>query len=140
MNKVNNQFTTSTTNTPEELKTAVINQMDGIEDFAEAAQDIVSYGAAGGFTGFIYYSDTIAFYTKNRKSILELARQQADECGYSTVADMVAAFNCTDLKPHQVEYVLTFGDESDDFTHVANGLAWYALEEVARDYVQWLGE
>jgi len=132
------RFITVNTNTPEALKAAAIDQMDGIESFAEDAQDIVDHGAAGGFVGFIMYSDTADFYIKNRKSILSFAREQADDMGYSTVADMVAAFNCIDLKPHEVEHALTFGEESNDFTHVANGLAWYALEEVARDFVQWL--
>ena len=131
------QFITSTSNTPEELKKAVIKQMLGIKSFAEDAQDIVDHGAAGGFTGFIYYSDTTKFYSKNRNLILSFAREQAEDIGYSTVADMVAAFNCIDLKPHEVEYVLAFGEKSDDFTHLANGLAWFALEEVARDYMQW---
>lgn len=131
------QFITSTTNTSEELKKAVIKQMQGIKSFAEDAQDIVDHGAAGGFSGFIYYSDTTKFYSKNRKSILSFARQQADDIGYSTVADMVAAFNCIDLKPHEIEYAFAYGEKSDDFTHLANGLAWFALEEVARDYVQW---
>jgi len=131
------KFTTSATNTPEELKKAVIHQM-GVSHFIESAQDIVDYGAAGGFAGFILYSDTTLFYSQNRKSILNLARQQADEYGYSTIADMVAAFNCIDLKPHQVEYAITLDEESDDFTHVANGIAWYVLEEVARDFIQWL--
>lgn len=101
--------------------------------------DVASHGADAGWSGFIYYRDTIAFTKANRKAIEALAREEADEFGQNVV-EMITSFNCLDRSdPAQVEAVGRFvygGHFQDskkcDSETVYNALAWYALEETAR--------
>lgn len=94
------------------------------------------YGADAGFSGFIYYSDTEEFYLKNKKIILEFARQQAWEIGYGSTVEMVSQFNALrrdDVSRYDVEQVLFFNDkDNENWTAITNIMAWYALEEVSR--------
>jgi hypothetical protein len=119
------------TNIPESLVRAVVRQMGGWESFKESAPDITRHGIDGGFHGFLYYSETVPFAKRNRKAILEMATQQADDLGMGLV-EMVKGFNC--LKgATETEIVEGLAGATDE-TQVPNGLAWYAGEEVARAY------
>ena len=119
------------TNIPESLVRAVVRQMGGWESFKESALDITRHGIDGGFHGFIYYSETIPFTKRNRKAILQMAAEQADDLGMGLV-EMVKCFNC--LKgATETEIVWGLAGVTDE-TQVPNGLAWYAGEEVARAY------
>lgn len=116
---------------------STVRQCGGWEMFKEDAKNLqlCSCGAAGGFGGFIYYTDTIAFTKRNKKALLELCKEQAEECygkGYS-VGQFIAGFNCVDCDAEQVVIALYTG-KGDNVTEVYNALAWYALEEVARRY------
>jgi len=119
------------TNIPESLVRAVVKQMGGWESFKESAPDITRHGISGGFHGFLYYSETVPFAKRNRKAILEMATQQADDFGAGLV-EMIKGFNC--LKgATETEIVEGLAGVTDE-TQVPNGLAWYAGEEVARAY------
>jgi len=119
------------TNIPESLVRAVVRQMGGWESFKQSAPDIARHGIDGGFHGFLYYSETIPFAKRNRKAILEMATQQADDFGAGLV-EMIKGFNC--LKgATETEIVEGLAGATDE-TLVPNGLAWYAGEEVARAY------
>ena len=105
-------------------------------DWKEDLQNVLrcSSGAAGGFTGFIWYEDTVQFAKKYRKAIVELLEEQAQEYGYSGPIEMVKSFNCLkgfDATEKEVARSL-YGRPTDDDTQILNALAWYALEEVAR--------
>lgn len=123
---------------PLPLLRAVARQMGGWSEFRESASDIANHGIAGGFSGFIYYTETIAFYRKNRAAILDLLEQQAEELGMDPT-EMVCGFNClrTDDQKDRAELNRevwrTLGGRMgpDDYL-VANALAWYAAEEAAR--------
>ena len=121
----------NSTNIPESLVRAVVKQMGGWESFKESAPDITRHGIDGGFHGFIYYSETVPFAKRNRKAILEMATQQADDLGLGLV-EMVKGFNC--LKgATETEIVEGLAGATDE-TRVPNGLAWYVGEEVSRAY------
>ena len=121
----------NSTNIPESLVRAVVSQMGGWESFKESAPDITRHGISGGYRGFLYYSETVPFAKRNRKAILEMARQQADDLGMGLV-EMVKGFNC--LKgATETEIVEGLAGATDE-TQVPNGLAWYVGEEVARAY------
>jgi hypothetical protein len=121
----------NSTNTPESLVRAVVSQMGGWESFKQSAPDITRHGISGGYHGFLYYSETVPFAKRNRKAILEMAAQQADDLGMGLV-EMVKGFNC--LK-HATETEIVEGlAGATDETQVPNGLAWYAGEEVSRAY------
>ncbi len=119
-------------NIPATLTRAVIKQLGGWSSFKQSATDIASHGIDGGFCGFVYYTDTIAFFRRNRRDIVELAKQQADDMGVG-VLEMIAGFNCLqgDYSIDEIGETLFGGPVNDQ---IANALAWYAGEEVARIY------
>ena len=113
------------------LVKAVIKQ---IED-KESLSDVYNHGAIGGFCGFTYYSDTVTFFRKNKKEIVELAEDMANDLG-EDVTNMIKGFNCLkdyELTNSQIGKVLygRFSDSGDNST-IMNALSWFALEEVAR--------
>jgi len=84
----------------------------------------------------------VGFFRRYRAEIVELAERQAQDFGQS-VAEMVADFRCLDIRADDTigqNSVLRClgggrlrgGEQGDQDDVVANALAWYALEEVAR--------
>jgi hypothetical protein len=71
------------------LTRAVINQTG-----RENLEDIARHGADGGFAGFTYYSDTVAFTNKHIDEILERLKDDCDSMGYDSIIVMLAAFQC----------------------------------------------
>jgi hypothetical protein len=133
---------------PLPLLRAVARQMGGWTELRESARDITRHGIDGGFSGFIYYSETVAFWRKNRTLIIGLLTQQAEEMGLDPT-EMVCSFNCLKTTDPGVSkdrrrevYRELFGlmkyDDGDDVI-VANAMAWYAAEEAARA-VDWYQE
>ena len=121
------------TNIPASLVRAVVRQMGGWESFKESAPDITRHGIDGGFHGFIYYTDTLRFAHTNRKDILNLATQQAEDFGIELIK-MIEGFGCFRYsKPTRAEIVEGLAGISNE-SQVPNALAWYAGEEVARAY------
>lgn len=142
-----------------ELDMAVIRQLggegrntaDGCEISEDAAAELenvraCSCGAAGGFSGFIYYSETREFTAANRSAIVARLREQIDE-GLFTDSDgkprgvvgAVMMFSCLKgCDPAELEEEaarVLFGPLEDvrggDLDLVANALAWAALEGLA---------
>lgn len=126
------------------LAAAVVRQMGGWQSFKESAEDITNHGIDGGFSGFIYYRETVAFAKRNRPAIVALLKEQASDFGEGGPIALVRGFNClTDkrtspAKPEYSEdeigaalYGRATGDSAD---MILNALAWYAGEEVARRY------
>jgi hypothetical protein len=114
---------------------AVVRQFGTWHDFTDSAEDIAENGASGGWNGFTYYSDTIRFARKNRHRISNMAWEQARELGMDTL-DMVLAFNGShdDDKMGAMSF-LSGGSYKEDYQSFYNLMSWYALEEVARAYV-----
>lgn len=122
---------------PATLIRAVVSQLGGWERFTESAPDIANHGIDGGFSGFIYYTDTEAFARKHRKAIAALASQQADDFG-TGVFEMIRGFGCfrdQDVTDEEIGTALYAGKDVEDGVNMLNALAWYAGEEVARAYV-----
>ena len=103
--------------------------------------DVYNHGADAGFHGFTYYADTVKFYKKNKKEIIDLAKEQAGSMQVN-VLEMIGGFNClkyydyklnrwTDSEGQDAIGETVYGRKVDDV--VANALAWFALEEVARE-------
>ena len=126
-----------------DLEKAVIEQMTGTtydyledveEDTLEELRNVssCSCGAAGGFTGFIYYSETVDFFNRNGDLILDFAKEECKNLyGNDDIFLMFNGFNC--LKDLSITDIVDgiYVSGSDYETTVKNGLAWYALEEVA---------
>lgn len=102
------------------------------EELLSTLRDAARHGAAGGFGGFTYYTDTCKFYQRNKKDILARLKEQASDFGHKSVTEMVKSFSsCADADEDEIGRAL-FGRPKHDETTVENCLAWYALEEVAR--------
>jgi hypothetical protein len=121
---------------PAKLVHAVIRQLGD----KESLTDIANHGIDGGFSGFIYTSDTVAFFKRNRKEIVQLVNEMADSLGEEPIK-MVASFNCLgkqDPKAQREYYPSVarclYGKCTDEDSDVANALAWFAGEEVARAF------
>ena len=121
-------------NIPDSLIRAVVRQSGGWSDFKDKAPDVASHGAAGGYGGWTYYTDTTAFARRNRADTVTLCERMADDMGESGPVAFVRGFRClTDATESEVASTL-YG-KGDEDTIVSNALAWFALEEVARAYV-----
>lgn len=120
-------------NIPASLIRATVKQAGGWQSFTDDAPDISAHGADGGFSGFINYTDTVAFTKRNKAAILEYAASMAQDFGLESPEALIAGFRCVDLLPTQVGEAL-YNPKSENQTDVFNALAWFALEEVARAY------
>ena len=127
---------------PEKLVRAVIDQLGGWEEFTESAKDITAHGIDGGFTGFIYHKDTVAFYSRNKETIKDCLLNLCEEIDACPVS-FVTAFKCLngDMPKSKVAKFLIkerlreeqiFAD--DDYICIANAMAWFAGEIVCHDY------
>jgi hypothetical protein len=102
----------------------------------ESIEDVNRHGIGDGFSGFIYYSDTCAFYSRYRKLINRLVFEMAEQLG-EDAAQMVAGFNCVN-DDHETRHdigVCIYGGNLrslKDSAHIPNALAWFAAEEVCR--------
>lgn len=106
----------------------------------EYVEDVNRHGINGGFSGFIYYSDTVAFFRQYRKDILKLAEDMASQLGEDMIT-MISNFNCLSSGSYpnrKPDYTTTeisqaiFTGRGDASTQVLNAMAWFAAEEVCR--------
>jgi hypothetical protein len=106
----------------------------------ESVEDVINHGIDGGFNGFIYTADTVAFYKKHKKAIITLAKEMAYDMG-ENIREMIGGFNCLKYYDYKTSKWIeeegqdvigetVYGNKVDDM--VANALAWFAAEEVCR--------
>ena len=115
---------------------STIKQFGGFESFKESAQDVSNHGIDGGFHGFIYYTDTCAFFKRNRKEIMAMAEAMANDFGQGTL-EMIAGFNCMkslDVTQDEIARAIYTG-KGEVAEQIETCLAWYAGEGVSRLYV-----
>jgi len=126
------------TNTDGKLINAVKRQTGrDWNDFQDFLRNVASSpcGAAGGFGGFIYYSETVEFWRRNRKIITERLNDLAFELGENTL-QMVMSFGSVkdgDFSEDEIGRAL-YGRYNSDLEWIYNVFAWFALEEVANWY------
>jgi hypothetical protein len=117
------------------------------DTFKELSLEMVNcaeYGANIGISGFIYYSETIPFYKKNRTAIASHIESTAEEFG-TDIFSMVQGFGVFRYgeKPTPSEIGKALWDKSKtdpELTSLYNVFAWYALEEVSRTWYRYLEE
>lgn len=83
-------------------------------------RDVYEHGADSGFSGFIYYTETGRFYNRHKHAIWQLLEQAADELGENVLV-MISQFNVS----------------HGDLATFENALVWFALEHVARMFVDY---
>ena len=119
------------------LINAVLDQL-GIDDDEPADEtslsDIANHGIDGGFSGFVYYAETMQFYADNQGLIRDQLKEDAESYGSGSAISLVMSFNCIDGETTEDEAGETLYSLNHD-QQVANCLAWYAAETVARDYM-----
>lgn len=122
----------------DKIKEMVIEQFGDADYFKECSQDIANHGASGGFNGFIYYNDTVPFGQRLRPYLKPILQDMADEFGHSSMWELLSTFGC--LKDWTIDEIVDgwHGEDQDANTAVMNCLSWFALEEVAREYVDQL--
>lgn len=113
---------------PEITTQSDLDGEDG-EEARDTLRDIRDHGIDGGFHGFIYYTDTVAFYEDNKTEILALVRNMAQEFGQTEV-EFLSGFRCLD---QETVSAALLGDDEHARDAVHNALAWFAAEEVARE-------
>jgi len=129
---------------PQPLANAVIRQLgattpnnDEDDEASHTLENIAQHGIMGGYGGFVYYTDTNAFFAKNKALIVGLLEEQADQLG-EDVQEMVFNFNCLkDVSEYrqlkaEIARAIYGKPGKDDYHNVPNALAWFAAEEVAR--------
>jgi len=116
------------------LISAVLDQLGIDDDEGGTLEDIANHGISGGFTGFIYYSETMQFYIDNQELIRDQLKEEAESYGSDSAISLVMSFNCINEETTEDEVGETLYSLNHD-TQVANCLAWYAAETVARDYM-----
>jgi hypothetical protein len=127
----------------------VVRELGGAKEAAGRLHDVSNHGASGGFSGFIYHTETAAFVRVHRASILAMLGALASDTGESVI-EVVRGFNCLcdrrrpaalacDYSADEVGRAL-YGRVCDADAAILDALAWYALEEVARAWVDAGGE
>ena len=84
--------------------------------------DLCNYGAQGGFSGLIYYSETTALYDQYQDDIWEMLEEDRVQYGYQSCSELIASFNGAK-------------DVSSDYQY-KNLLVWYATEKIAFNITQ----
>ena len=112
------------------LINAVVNRI-GLDNI----EDVNNHGIDGGFSGFIYYTDTHAFAMRYRKLIVRLLEDQADQLGEEVVS-LVSNFgvfrrSAMDNEDRKDLYKYLGGGKCEQST-ITNLMAWFAAEEVCR--------
>ena len=99
----------------------------------DSIMGVVSRGASGGFSGFIYHSETNAFFAKHKTEIMNLLKEMGDDLGEDPLV-MVTHFNIfKDDKLSTTEVAESiYGNTGELNVQIRNAMAWFALEEVCR--------
>ena len=98
----------------------------------ESVEAVNNHGIAGGFNGFIYYSDTHEFAMNHRKQITELLEETAESLGEDVVS-MVCSFRCVEAdKDDKKDLYRYLGGGKVEQCSITNAMAWFAAEEVCR--------
>ena len=141
----NSNFTETTINNViKALGFSLSGSWETIIELSTQFENCAEHGADIGIPGFIYYSETLPFFRKNRKDIVNHMEQTAAEIG-TDIISMVQGFgifrNSDKPTPSEVGRALwDSGQQWDDLTTLYNVFVWYALEEVSRTWYRYLEE
>jgi hypothetical protein len=116
--------------------------LESLKNLSSNLADCAKHGADGGFPGFTYYSDTLAFFRRNREDIIKNLELLAGELGQDIIS-MVQGFGVfrheTPPTAASIGQALWgMGKLKDDLTSLYNVFAWFALEEISRVWFRYL--
>ena len=115
---------------------------ENFKELSEVLKDCSNHGADSGFSGFIYHSETIPFFTEHRKDIISHMERTAAELG-TDIISMVQGFGIfrQSDKPTPSEVGKALWDSGHywpELDTLYNVFAWYVLEEVSRTWQRYL--
>lgn len=103
----------------------ILDKFDEYNDPKTIVTEVLEHGCVSGIVGdLIYYSDTTAFYDKNKEEINKLLYDVMEECG---IYDLKELFGYGDVR----------WDEEDPLAldyYNKNILAWFGFEECMRRF------
>jgi hypothetical protein len=104
--------------------------------------DCAKHGADGGFPGFIYYEETIAFFHHNRRDIVKNLEHTANELGEDIIS-MVQHFGVFrhDIPPSVGDIGRALwgtGKAQGNLTSLYNVFSWFCLEEISNIWYRYL--
>jgi hypothetical protein len=116
--------------------------MESLKRLSGYFTNCAKHGADGGFPGFIYYCDTLAFFRRNRQDIVKNIELRAKELGEDIIG-MVRGFGVfryeTPPSVNDIGRALWGADTlKDDLTSLYNVFTWFALEEISRVWFRYL--
>jgi len=110
-----------------ELEQLVKKQL-GIDNDIEYSDFVRDFRSADdGHDGFIYYEDTVKFWKKHKKLIMESLKEDAD-CCETSIVEFVESFRILESTSLDDIAKALYGQYKEDYDHIYNCLAWYALE------------
>ena len=120
----------------------------------DSIKDVNKHGMSGGFSNFIYYTDTVNFFSQYKKIIMKLVKNEVDQfrCGVSAL-EMIQGLDSltspTLKNSWDSEYTQTpvyTLDEIAEAIHqgrgeyaemIINAVSWFAAETVCRMFEEW---
>jgi hypothetical protein len=104
--------------------------------------DCAKHGADGGFPGFTYHRETIAFFLRNRKDIVKNLEITAKELG-EDIIKTVQNFGVFRYSPPPPagevgKAIWGTGKAKDNLTSLYNVFAWFCLEEISHIWYRYL--
>ncbi|GHV38310.1 hypothetical protein AGMMS50268_37070 [Spirochaetia bacterium] len=104
--------------------------------------DCSKHGADGGFSGFCYHSETIAFFMHNRRDILKNLELLAGDLG-EDIIKMVQGFGVfrSAMPPSAGEVgkaLWDTGKVQENLTELYNVFSWFCLEEISHVWYRYL--
>jgi hypothetical protein len=116
--------------------------LESLKNLSTNFEDCAKHGADGGFPGFIYYCDTLAFFRRNRQDIIKNLELMAEELGQDIIS-MVQGFGVFRYgAPPAVNDIgralWGTGALKDDLTSLYNVFAWFCLEEISHVWYRYL--
>ena len=98
----------------------------------ESVEDVNNHGIAGGFNGFIYYTDTHEFAMKYRKQITALLEELADSLDEDVVSIVCSFRYVNGDKDDKKDLYRYLGGAKVEQCSITNAMAWFAAEEVCK--------
>ena len=118
--KLNKQAIEAKDGLVESVTNYILDKFDEYDDPKQIVIEVVTHGCVSGIVGeLIYYSDTTAYYAKNKDAINRLLYEQMEELGEYDLTEFFCDWDLED--PLALDY------------YNQNILAWFGFETTMRN-------
>jgi hypothetical protein len=116
--------------------------LESLKALSANLADCAKHGADGGFPGFTYYSDTLAFFRHNRKDIIKNLELTVEESGEDIISMIrnfgVFRYGTPPSSSSIAKALWGMGKLQDDLTSLYNVFSWFCLEEISHIWYRYL--